>query len=280
MLSMQEKEDRKLGIGGSDMPIIMGLSSYKSPYQLYLEKKGLLGGYEETPQQYWGNRLESIIRDEFALRNNVKVKTPGTICHPRYSFLRGNVDGFIPEQNAVLEIKCSNQFMAASWGESGSDVIPLAYLVQVAFYCAVTNADKAYIAVLIGGCDYREFCYQRDLELEEHVINAAIGFWECVQTDSPPSSQSMTDSRIKYPASELGQTILLTPEIKKHLDALHDLKRKQKNLNNDEEKMKVAIIEYMKGAEALVDELGKPLATYKSTKRGSRSFLLKGLSDE
>lgn len=33
-------ETRNAGIGGSDAAVIMGLNSYKSPYQLWMEKTG------------------------------------------------------------------------------------------------------------------------------------------------------------------------------------------------------------------------------------------------
>ncbi|HFC9341278.1 TPA: YqaJ viral recombinase family protein, partial [Enterococcus hirae] len=33
-------EDRKKGIGGSDVATVLGLNKYKSPYQLWLEKTG------------------------------------------------------------------------------------------------------------------------------------------------------------------------------------------------------------------------------------------------
>jgi len=68
--------------------------------------------------------------------------------------------------------------MAHEWGEDGSDTIPMQYLVQVAHYCATLNADCAYIAVLIGGNQYREFKYTRDLQLEATPNDAAKKFWE------------------------------------------------------------------------------------------------------
>lgn len=40
---------RKAGIGASDAPVIMGLSPYKKPWQLYREKKDLLGTFAQEP---------------------------------------------------------------------------------------------------------------------------------------------------------------------------------------------------------------------------------------
>src|SRR5271166_3036855 len=112
MITDEQIQKRRLGIGGSDMPIILGLSRYKTPYQLYLEKKGIVStGDEMSPVQYWGNRLEQIIRDEFSIRNKVNIETPDTLIHPILDFMRANIDGYIVDWDAILEVKCSSQFM-------------------------------------------------------------------------------------------------------------------------------------------------------------------------
>lgn len=278
MITEQQRQERKLGIGGSDMPIIMGLSSYKTPYQLYLEKTGQIELVEEENQlQYWGNKLEGIIRNEFATRNKVVVDLPDTLIHPFYPYLRANVDGFIQEWNSVLEVKCSSNFMSAQWGEDGSDVIPMQYLVQVAHYCAVTNADAAYIAVLIGGNDYREYKYIRDLELESHVIEAAKTFWECVQTNTPPEPVNQVDLRLMFPKHDPEKMIKIQPDIAEQLNTLTKTRFKIKELSEIEEQYKFNIMQFMKDAECLVDESGKPIVSWKANKRGTRTFLMKGV---
>jgi putative phage-type endonuclease len=268
-----------LGLGGSDMPIILGLSNYKTPYQLYLEK---IGDYEpdscETPLQYWGNQLESVIRDEFAKRNNVIVETPETVLHPDYDFLRGNVDGYIRSLNAILEVKMSNSFIAHQWGEDGSDVIPMQYLVQVAHYCAVMNADCAYIAVLIGGYDYREFKYTRDLNLENYIIEEARKFWECVQTRCAPDPINQIDLRLMFPKHDPEKMLTANDDVMEQLNTLTETRFKIKQLSEVEEKYKFNIMQFMKDAECLTDESGRPIISWKANKRGSRTFLVKGLS--
>lgn len=279
MITEQQREERKLGIGGSDMPIILGLSSYKTPYQLYLEKIGEVDTSQDmTEYQYWGHQLESVIRDEFAKRNNVAVETPDTAIHPFHDYLRGNVDGFIPAWNAVLEVKCSASFMAHQWGEDGSDTIPMSYLVQVAHYCAVLDADCAYIAVLIGGNEYRQFKYIRDLELESTVIDAAKKFWECVQTRTAPAPINQIDLKLMYPKHDPEKTITVEPDIKDQLTTLADTRFKIKALSEVEEKHKFNIMQFMQDAECLTDESGRPIVSWKANKRGTRTFLMKGLT--
>lgn len=277
MISNRQRLDRMKGIGGSDMPIILGISNYKTPFQLYLEKKGLLNITKpETPEQYWGHRLEPVIRKEFLKRHKVKVELPGTLIYPFHTFMRGNLDGFIPEWNAVLEIKMSNQFMASSWGASGSDIIPLAYLAQVIHYCCVSNADCAYIVVLIGGNDYREFKYIRDFELENIIIDAGINFWNAVQNGHAPAPVNKIDLKYLYPQNKPGKAKIIAPVNIEQLTYLNTISSQIKTLESTQEKLRFDIMKYMEDAECLLDKSGRPLATWKSNKNGTRTFLLKG----
>jgi len=279
MITEEQREARKLGIGGSDMSIILGLSSYKTPLELYLEKKGqLVSSYVETDLQYWGHQLEVVIRKEFRKRNRVQVITPkDTFVHPFYDFLRGNLDGFIPKWNAVFEAKNSNQFMAQNWGEHGTDIIPMEYLVQVAFYCSILNSPCAYIAVLIGGHDYREFKYTRDLELEGSIIKAAVEFWRAVENDLPPPATNHSDLKILYPRHDPNKIIKINTDIAQQLTDLHATRSKIKELEAIESKYKFNIMQHMQDAECLTDESGKPVCTWKANKKGARTFLLKGV---
>jgi putative phage-type endonuclease len=260
------------------MAVILGLSTYKTPYQLYLEKVGDLTPQEEESQyQYWGNQLEGIVRNEFEKRNNVLVETLETVVHPDYDFLRGNLDGFIPSLNAVLEIKCSSQFMSNVWGESGTDEIPMQYLVQVAFYCMLTNADCAHVAVLIGGNDYRQYKYTRDLALEDTIISTAKKFWNCVVTKTPPAPINQVDLRLMYPQHDPEKTIPVTADIKQELQVLAETKAKIKEFSEVEERHKFNIMRFMQDAECLADGEGRALVSWKANKRGSRTFLVKGM---
>lgn len=282
MITEQQKIERKNYIGGSDMPIILGISSYKTPYQLYCEKKGIIQiSLQETPVQYWGSQLESVIRQEFCKKNNVTITVPtDAVTHPFYPFLRGNLDGFIPEWNAVFEAKCSHAFMTQNWGESGSDAIPMEYLVQVAFYCSVTNADCAYIAVLIGGNDYREFKYTRDLDLENSIINAACNFWNAVQNDIAPPPTAMIDLKLMYPKTDPSKIKTINKDVFEQLTRFKNIKNKIKELDEQAEKERFNILRYMEDTECLADAFGNTLATAKINKKGSRTFLIKGDKDE
>lgn len=277
MITEEQRKARSLGIGGSDMAIILGLSNYMTPYQLYLEKTGQGTIREETEQQYWGNQLEGIIREEFEKRNSVTVETPDTLIHPFYNHLRGNVDGFIPSWNAILEIKCSSSFMAHEWGPDDSDVIPMQYLVQVAHYCAITNSDCAYIAVLIGGNSYRQFKYERDLELEMKLITEANKFWDCVANKTPPEASTLLDLKLMFPQHVEKKKITVSGEIIADLETLVNNRLQIKQLDQIEEACKFNIMQFMQDSEVMTDATGKDVISWKTNKRGSRTFLIKGI---
>lgn len=58
-------EQRRAGIGGSDVAALLGLSKWKSPYQLFLEKTGNAPPQEDNEAMYWGRMLEPVIRDAY-----------------------------------------------------------------------------------------------------------------------------------------------------------------------------------------------------------------------
>lgn len=263
-------------IGGSDMPIIMGLSSYKTAYQLYLEKIGVSESSDTTELQYWGHAIEPVIISEFSKRNDVRVESRATIHHKEYDFLRANLDGFIPEMNAVLEVKCSSFFMKDCWGDEGSDYIPMTYLVQVAFYCAVTDADAAYIAVLIGGNEYRQYKYTRDFDIENLIMDAALAFWERVETLSPPEPEDETDLRIKYASPEADKCVSVNESSAATLLDLIEAKSQIKAMQEREKLLKFELMKYMGDCENLIGLDNEILATWKLNKKGTRTLLIKG----
>lgn len=273
MLTEEQKANRHKGIGGSDVAIIMGLSNYMTPVQLWLQKRGeLVLEDTQSPQAYWGTQLESIIRNEFANRHNVAVEQPDTVVNDDYSYMRGNIDGFIPTWNAVLEIKTANQFLSHEWGQEGRE-IPLRYLVQLAYYCMLTNASKGICVVLIGGQDYREYTYERDEFLEADILSACDDFWRCVQDGIQPVAQY---SDMKYLHKALpDKSVVWLAEHQDVLQQLQTIKAQHKKLDEREEAAKLIIMDYMRDAEYLTDDDGKVVASWKANKRG-RTFLIKG----
>ena len=276
MLTEEQKKRRLSGLGASDSPIVMGFSSFKTPYELYLEKTGLVSieDKEESEQQYWGNKLEATIREHFAEFNGVTVETPDTIYHKEHDFIFANLDGFIPELNAVLEIKCANSFMRAQWDAALDDGIPMQYLVQIAKQVALANAGCGYCAVLIGGSEYRQYKYERDLDLERMIIDSDRRFWDCVTNKVEPDPICISDLALMYPKSTM-TSLPVTESIYMDIEFIK-MERETIRIHEDKmEKLKMNVMSYMKEAECIVEADNRPLATWKQNKRGTRAFLIK-----
>lgn len=276
MLTDEQRAKRHEGLGASDTPIIMGYSSYKTPYQLYLEKIGSIQAEDEiTEQQYWGNALEPIIIRRFAEENECEITFPDTVYHPDYPFIFANLDGWIESERAVVEAKCANSFQRKEWDMAVSDGIPLVYLIQIAKQCAITNASRGYCAVLIGGMEYKQFIYERDAALEDLIIEADKAFWHCVQNRIEPEPISTSDCRLKFRTPSPEKIAASTFKTSNALTELMNVKLKLKQLTEEEDKFKMHLMSHMADAEYLVGQEGELLATWKANKKGTRVFNVK-----
>jgi len=276
MLTEVQRAKRHEGIGASDTAIIMGYSSYKTPYQLYLEKTGIIQSSDEiTELQYWGNALEPIIVRRFEEENDLAVIYPDTVYHPEYPFIFANLDGWIESENAVIEVKSANAFQRKEWDMALTDGIPLAYLIQVAKQCLITDASRGYCAVLIGGMEYKQFVYERDAALEALILQADIDFWHCVQNRIEPPAVSTADCRLKFPKPHPDKVCHSNFRTANALKGLAQVKLSMKELLESEDKFKIEIMDHMGTSEYLVGQDEELLATWKATKKGHRVFNIK-----
>ena len=194
-------EYRKTGIGGSDASVVCGISRYKSPVELWMEKTGQLPPQEAGEAAYWGTMLESVVREEFTKRTGIEVSKPSVILQSEeHPFMLANVDGICehPELGAcIFEAKTASAYKAGEW----EDTIPDEYMCQVQHYMAVTGYQGAYIAVLIGGNTFRWKFIERDDELIAAMIQLEERFWQHVQDKTPPMMDG-SDSAAQFLAEQ------------------------------------------------------------------------------
>ena len=202
MLREEWLEFRRRGLGGSDIAAIAGLSPWRSPMAVYLEKIGDIPGQEESEAMYWGKRLEDVVADEFALKTGLKVARKNAILqHPDHPWMLANIDRRIVGQKAGLECKTTSAYGKENW-ENGK--VPDMYLLQCQWYMAVTGYDSWWIAVLIGGNTFQYKEIQRDEEIIRHITEIGRDFWGLVENRTPPAmdgSESSADVlNVLFPA--------------------------------------------------------------------------------
>ena len=87
-------ERRKEGIGGSDAAVVCGVSRYKSPVELWMEKTGQLPAQEAGEAAYWGHQLEELVRTEFTKRTGIQVEHRMELLRSdQHPFMQANLDG-------------------------------------------------------------------------------------------------------------------------------------------------------------------------------------------
>jgi len=197
-------EERRKGIGGSDAAAVAGLSRYRTPIQVYMEKLGLIEPPEENEAMYWGKKLEDLVAEEFSIRTGLKLRRKNAILrHPDHPFMLANVDRLIVGKDEGLECKTAGAYKANEWD---GDEIPWEYAIQCHHYMAVTGYDAWWIAVLIGGNRFVYKRIERDEEIIANLIKIESDFWNnhvLKQIPPDPDGSSASSELVKqlYPAS-------------------------------------------------------------------------------
>lgn len=183
---------RRNGIGASEIAAVVGLSPFESPFSLWHRKKGNIPGADPSnPLFYWGHALEPLVAQRFAELHPEwpHVLPVGTYRHADRDWQFANADRALwplhaSEQKSLLEIKTTRY--GDGWGPSGSTEIPLHVRCQVTQQMDVFSAPYAWVAVLIGGNDYREYRIDYDETDAAALCEAGAAFWASLQTDDEP----------------------------------------------------------------------------------------------
>ena len=237
-------ERRKEGIGGSDAAVVCGVSRYKSPVELWMEKTGQLPAQEAGEAAYWGHQLEELVRTEFTKRTGIEVEHRMELLRSdEHPFMQANLDGtgVHPELGpCIFEAKTASAFKAGEW----EDGIPDEYFLQVQHYMAVTGYGGCYIAALIGGNTFRWKFISRDEGLIAMLVQLEADFWQHVQNETPPPldgssasarflaerfPNSMSNSRIELP-NQAEHLIHQYDEASQQIKLLTERKQEAENL--------------------------------------------------
>lgn len=248
-------KERQRGIGGSDVGAILGVNKWKTPFEVYLEKTEEITEVHETPEAaYWGTELEDLVAKEFTKRTGKKVRRDNKhLIHSKYPFMVANIDRRVVGENAILECKTANQFLAKEWD---GDEVPASYILQCQHYMAVTGADKCYIACLIGGQKFVWKEIQRDEELIDMIILAEMDFWKNhVEKKVPPaldgSSASEKYLKERYsnptPYSEINLKSEYKDMINEYLQLKENMKALETRLKEIENNIKNELADNEKG---------------------------------
>ncbi len=284
---------RPKSLGGSDIGAILGLSKYRSAVDVWMEKTGKDIAIRDSLPLRFGQFAEEFVASEYALATGLSLANhDAAVIHPEYQFMHGHIDRFVLNGDTpligedgritasrILECKTANPFTQSEWGEAGSDQVPLSYLVQCVWYMMLTNIDRTDLAVLFGNTDFRIYEITRDLELEQMVMERAIGFWENhVLKDIPPPASSESDYKTLFGKSTVSKSVEAPAQTCELIKKLKSLNEQVEQYEAQISQIKQSIMGQMQDAEVLTYQ-GQILATWKAPKPSLR-LDAKRLSEE
>lgn len=265
--------DRQTFIGGSDVAAILGISRWKSPFQLYQEK---IGAFVEVSNpardkvlgrgKRWEPVVIEMLIDELQSRGHEVeiIARNARYQDPEHPFLAAEIDLELLLDGVEVngEIKTVHPFAAKDWGEEGTDEIPVYYTAQVMHGLMIKPRPKAIVAALIGADDLRVHQVARDGDLILSIRAKCIEFWQRVQDRNPPDPTEPEDVKWLY-AKDHGTVAEADDSLVLLCQSLKDKKVIAKRLEEEIEMLSTSIKVGIGDAATLLYR-NKPIATWKS----------------
>jgi putative phage-type endonuclease len=274
--------NRNAGLGASDAAPAIGLSKWKTPYQLWAEKTGLAASDaandpdSEALHLEMGKVLEPVAIARFEKKLKYSVGRRGEqVVDQIYPWRWVTLDG-VASDGGLIEAKSVGFAHPDEWGDELEDgAIPMQYLIQVQHGLAITGFQHAWVPVIILNRQFRVYRVERDQELIDMMTLKEAEFWNHVQTRTPPPAIDYEDATRQWSRDD-ATAVMATPEILAAVLALAEAKTAKKAAELAEDAAKVPVCAFMKEHGVLKAPDGKVLVTWK-TAAGSTKVNLESL---
>lgn len=257
-------EQRRRGIGGSDVAAIMGLSPWRSPLDVWMEKTGRAEPQDLSDRPYiqFGNIMEPVIADWYrSNRSGLKVRRVNAICQSmERPWAQASLDYEVhdPELGwGVLEIKTARN--RCDW----ADGVPAHYLTQIIHYMNVTGRIFADVAVFFRDeAEFESYRYAWDDEDDAAVEQAVDTFWnDYVLTDTMPAlvgTQGETVALAEMFAEPAPDSISVSdPDITKLISEYQTFSEIEKGARTDKQKVANELMRRIGDHKALITDTSR-----------------------
>lgn len=249
-------KDRSKYLGGSDAAAALGVSPWRSRFRLWCEKTGgeIIPDISLRSWVEWGNILEPVVADVFAKKQGVDVAVEmNFLTHPKYPFLGAHLDRRIVGANGFLECKTTNAYDNRMWGmeEEGVDGVPAHYVAQCDHYMMVGNFDFCWVAVLIGGSDYRMYRIERSAQREAALLAAELSIWKLIVDEEAPPVFSEDDAKMRWKLALEGTAVEVDALTESHVRALALVQERRKLAEKEEKVLRDLIFPRFEDRQAL-----------------------------
>lgn len=215
-LTPEQIQLRRQGIGASEVAAILGRSKYATPIDVFRRKTDKDPEQLSMPWLEWGQLLEPAILAKYSRDMGVNLATNvGTVRSKVFPHLLATPDALVDSGNVVLNPETNFEWAmravdakALRWdrkdefGETGTDEIPDDFLVQLTVQMGVFEVNRADLAVLFGGDDFRIFSVRFNPALFHGIGCKVEEFWSAhVETKTPPPLEA-SESYAKWLAAQ------------------------------------------------------------------------------
>ena len=276
MTAEQWLEGRKSYLGASETAAILGFDKYRTPLDVYREKRGESDHQPAGVRAEAGQRAEEMIASWISDLYNLKIQRDNKIrSHSRLPFWRCNLDRVIvgqPNGTAVLELKTTSMETLKRWDPKAEELNPIFvhHWIQVQAQLAITGYKWAAIGVMPAD-SYQGFGQpelipiQPDREFIAMMAGKVKEFWEGhVLTGIPPAPMTEGDLKVLYPRSQ-PRTLEIDSGTLEKVRQVAEIRKRIKGLGEELDQMELALKLLLTDYEAASFE-GEVVCTYKSAK--------------
>lgn len=192
-------EARSEMVGASDVPIILGLSSFKSAFTLWHEKRGLLEPLPVSEKQRrklaYGHHMEPFIAAEFASNHpELHVQETGTWRNIKRPWQGCNPDRLLALQSPADELTFTAALELKTFPtlEQWAEGVPASYRTQLLWQLDTFGFKRGYVAAYANlSGDYVEYEIEADA-YEIECIRDQV--WEWSTSEVPPEIDGSFDT--------------------------------------------------------------------------------------
>jgi len=281
MAARARTPSRRKFLGGTDFAPVLGLSPWATRVDVWRQKTGRAVRDESDLRRarmlQRGKRLEPFIREMTIQKlrddgHDVELLAKNRrYVDPEFPFLSCEIDFelLLDGEHVNADAKSVNGRAARTWGEVGTEEVPIYYAAQFMGGLMVSPGQRrrCLAAALRSFDDVDIYWTVRDEETIAAMRPRLVEFWrEHVVADVPPAPTTIADVRALYPRS--GGSIEATDEVLATLARLKQIKADAKALEGEEERLRFEIARFM-GPHALLTQGVRDLMTFEpqETKR-------------